>query len=424
MLSTAKSFLRNGRGSVMTMSALTLPIIVAAVGFSIDYTNAIKKKNYVQKISDAAALIAARRYQETDDKEGAVQAAQNYFDSMMERPDLMAVTNEFQLSTPDGTKDILAANEVDVTFRGYFSGLVELSHLKAKLNSTAKLTELPQDLYLVLLVDSTASMNSLIESVKEAVVNLEQEVRDALLANGLDVGKIYVKIAFFGDLRLDPSPEAWTESDVYNLGIPEETTALRDFVSVQPTYYGYDTPESSPAAIAHFLTAPLPSELDPDLTVQATVLWTDAPGLPLDDLARVDDITVNLYKAFGEIGDGSTSSHMDDTEYWDYNSIPDLEYTEADKHDGDATGTETTPPSYGCCSSMTVFEDRWRKYGSVALDRRMLGLIVPTSEKPWTVMATWPNVTVKDYTSPTATGILDDVIDSLSSRYSPLYLSQ
>ena len=417
-----KDLIAKKDGSIATMTALLLCVLVASVAFTVDYANAVRVKIEAQRITDAATLIAARHLRDTGDRRLSIKRAEEYATARMSNIRVEGVTHRFRVFKNENTRVIQANGEMSVEAASYVVGMGLPEVMRSDITSQAKLTELPQDLYLVLIVDSSGSMGGLIASVKDAALDLEQEVRDALLERGVEIGRVYVKVAFFGDLRFDPFPDAWNESPVYNLGDDVQATAFRDFVAAQPIHFGYDTPESAPAAIAHFLTAPLPAELDPDLTVQAIVAWSDAPGLPLDHPGLTDDITVNLYKTHGELG--TSGAYLYPTDFPDYQNVDVAAFDEDTEFDADARGGEASPPAYGCCSSLWVMEDHWRRYGTIQLERRMLGLIVPELQSPWPDMATWPNVTVKDYTTPTASGILDDVVDSLSNRYSPLVMTR
>ena len=157
--------------------------------------------------------------------------------------------------------------------------------------------------------------------------------------------------------------------------------------------------------------------------MQAIVVWTDAAGLPLDHSKLQDDVTVNLYKKYGELGRSNRYRFVPGYSWYNFKFYRYF-YNEEAEFDGDAIGTEESPPSYGCCSTFEVFEDRWRRGGAVPLKRRTLGLIVPTTMQPWTTMTNWPNVTIRDFAVPSAEGIIDDVVDTLGGSYSPLVLSR
>jgi|GEM_PF-2924744 len=428
MLNNLTKLWRKENGSIAAMGGIMAGLLALTTTFVIDYSQAVNNKSTLQRAADAATLVAASNYRDTGDKKLALERAQEFFDNKADMITGVEATYTFDVGETDDDGTILATATINATFKSLFNGGVLGDRITAVLDTEAIIRQTPQDLYLVLLVDSTASMNQLIASVRDSARQLEDDVRDKLEAKGLEFNKLYVKVAFFGDLRVDQAPYGWRESPLYDLSKPSETNAFRRFVASTPTFNGYDLPESSVSAIAHFLTAPIPEPLIPAQTVQSIVVWTDAAGLPLDDARIVDDVTVNLYKKYGSVGSppyfASTYWYSFIDGFWHNSRFPRYYYNEDAEFDGDAYGTEASPPSYGCCSTFEVFEERWLSGGAVPLKRRSLGLIVPTVFQPWVTMVDWPNVTIRNYATPSANGIVDDIVDSLGDEYSPLVVSR
>jgi len=416
-------FFKGTSGSIAVLGAIFVSVIALTTSFTIDYSRSINNRSKIQRAADAATLVAASTYRDDKDRGAAVRRAEAYFDNVSAQIDGVTLERSFEVSEVADTGAITARGSIDVVFDSIFGNSAFDRVMKSNIDTLAVVRNTPQDLYLVLLVDSTASMNTLIDSVRDAARDLETDVRAKLVLKGLEYNRLYVKVAFFGDLRLDPVPYGWRESPLYDLSLQNDIDAFRHFVANTPTYFGYDNPESSPAAIAHFLTAPLPAPLKRANTVQSIVLWTDAAGLMLDNSWLTDDVTVNLYKRLGNLG-GDPQWFNKTGHGWINTHFRRMYYTEDTEYDGDAIGTEAVPPAYGCCSSDDVFEKRWHSGGAVPVKQRTLGLIVPVHQPPWNEMSLWKNVSMRDYAIPSASGIVDDVVDSLGGRYSPLALAR
>ncbi len=416
-------FWKDDKGLISILGGVMIGLLTMTVSFSVDYARSVQEKTKISRAADAATLVAARSFRDGNTKEESIAHAEDFFKNATQDIKSATIATNFDVSEIKEERQITAKVSVDAEFDSIFrNGSLDIS-IPAMIKSEANIVETVQDLYLVLLVDSTGSMTQLINSVRDAARNLESEVREKLVEKGLEFNRLFVKVAFFGDMRLDQQPYGWRESPLYNLGDEQDTNDFRHFVAATPTYYGYDLPESSLTSIAHMLTAPLPEPLVADNTVQAIVVWTDAAGLPLDHSKLQDDVTVNLYKKYGELGRSNRYRFVPGYSWYNFKFYRYF-YNEEAEFDGDAIGTEESPPSYGCCSTFEVFEDRWRRGGAVPLKRRTLGLIVPTTMQPWTTMTNWPNVTIRDFAVPSAEGIIDDVVDTLGGSYSPLVLSR
>jgi Flp pilus assembly protein TadG len=67
----------------MMMTGLILPLIVVASTGAVDYSNAVKVKSASQRVLDAAVIIGARTYRETDDEAEATAAMRRYLDNQL-----------------------------------------------------------------------------------------------------------------------------------------------------------------------------------------------------------------------------------------------------------------------------------------------------------------------------------------------------
>jgi Flp pilus assembly protein TadG len=56
----SRSFLRDEEGAVVALAALSIPIMMLAIGAAVDYSRAGALKTRLQDASDAAVLVAAK----------------------------------------------------------------------------------------------------------------------------------------------------------------------------------------------------------------------------------------------------------------------------------------------------------------------------------------------------------------------------
>ena len=414
-----RRFVRDKTGSIAIIGAAVIGIAAMFASFAVEYSQFVNVKAKIQRAADAATLVAASEFRDNKNKEAALARAENFLRKALSQVKGVEFKGSFDVAEAESDGSINAAASIDMTYKSLFRGSILGGAMRTTIDTKTSIRHTPQDLYLVLLVDSTGSMWRLIDSVRDAAGGLEKGVRDKLLEKGLKFSKFYVKVAFFGDLRLDKPPYGWRESPLYDLSKESDVRAFRHFVASTPTYYGWDLPESSLAGIAHFVTAPLPAPLKKATTVQSIVVWTDAAGVPLDHDSLEDDVTVNLYKAHGNLGRSNRYRKISGYSWYNVDFYKHY-YDEEAEYDGDATGAAEDATDYGCCSSFEVLENRWKHAGAVPLDRRALGLIVPTDMEPWGAVSKWRNVTMKGYGNPDASSIVSDVVDTLNGTYSSL----
>jgi hypothetical protein len=129
---------------------------------------------------------------------------------------------------------------------------------------------------LVLCIDVTASMTSIIETVKRGALTFHARLARAMAQKEKPVGSLRIKVVAFRDFEAD-------KSGPVQIGgfwrLPAEAGAFREFVSGLRASGGGDEPESGLEALA--------LAIDSDWDRQAErrrhviVLFTDAPAHPL-----------------------------------------------------------------------------------------------------------------------------------------------
>jgi Flp pilus assembly protein TadG len=120
------------RGSIVTVFALSLPVLLGAGGISLDYARAAYMKSKLQSTADSAALMSARELQLASSTAEKISAlAKSYVGGMLK--DVAVTTN---VDTTALTVQVILENDVFPTVGASF--LPAKVHVKAA--ATAKLT--------------------------------------------------------------------------------------------------------------------------------------------------------------------------------------------------------------------------------------------------------------------------------------------
>ncbi len=133
---------------------------------------------------------------------------------------------------------------------------------------------------IVLCIDSTGSMEPVIEDVKKNALNLHKDLLKKLEEKDRYVDSIRVRVISFRDYYCD-GDDAMLESDFFTL--PEQNEDFKRFVSGIEAKGGGDEPENGLEAIALAMRSDWCKSTPKRREV--IVVWTDATAHPLD----VDD---------------------------------------------------------------------------------------------------------------------------------------
>jgi von Willebrand factor type A domain len=129
---------------------------------------------------------------------------------------------------------------------------------------------------LVLCIDVTASMSSVIETVKRGALTFHERLAGAMAERDKPVGGLRLRVVAFRDFAAD-------KVDPVRLGgfwrLPAEAGEFRRFVSRLSASGGGDEPESGLEALALAIDSPWDREAERRRHV--IVLFTDAPAHPL-----------------------------------------------------------------------------------------------------------------------------------------------
>lgn len=128
---------------------------------------------------------------------------------------------------------------------------------------------------IVFVIDSTGSMGSIIDTVKNNALNFHGQLMESMKQKQKQVDRLRVKIVSFRDYIADSEPMLVT--DFFDL--PEESADLRSVMNTIKASGGGDDPEDALEAIAYAIK----SKWDRSATKSrhVIVLYTDAPAHPL-----------------------------------------------------------------------------------------------------------------------------------------------
>lgn len=133
---------------------------------------------------------------------------------------------------------------------------------------------------IVLCIDVTSGMESVLNSVKSIVLDLYDNVMTNAHKRNRDIKQLRVKVIAFRDYYCD-GPYAMEESSFFTL--PEEKTEFYNFVSSLEAKGGGDEPENALEAIALAMGSDWLIPIDTcEVARNIIVVFTDAPAHPLE----------------------------------------------------------------------------------------------------------------------------------------------
>ena len=130
---------------------------------------------------------------------------------------------------------------------------------------------------IVLCIDITSSMSSMIEEVKTLALSFGDDVRAAAAEVGKDVTKLRVRVLGFRDFSAD-EVHSIVASEFFTL--PDERDLFEEFVSNLDAVGGGGGPESGLEALALAIRSMWATS--ETFSRQVVVIWTDAAAHPLD----------------------------------------------------------------------------------------------------------------------------------------------
>jgi Flp pilus assembly protein TadG len=158
MTSILRRFGRDRRGSTLLLFGLLSPILIFAIGLSIDYSLAAQRKTRLDAAADAAALLAVTPAMMQKSTSATITAAKNAFAGQVSlmygvnySPSNLAVT----ITTSSGTRNVQVSYQASSV--NSFGGILGQTNWALGGTSTASATQAPNiDFYLLL--DNSPSM--------------------------------------------------------------------------------------------------------------------------------------------------------------------------------------------------------------------------------------------------------------------------
>ena len=189
-LSRSLGHFRKARGgNVATTFALAALPVLAAVGFSVDYSSANAAKAAMQSALDSTALMLSKDAATLNNTQ--LQAkAKTYFEALFTRPDAKNITINASY-TADGGSTVIVKGSADVPTN--LLGIIGYNQITVNGSSTSKWGT--SRLRVALVLDTTGSMNSdnKIGALKTATKSLLTQLQDAAAVNG----DVYVSLIPF-----------------------------------------------------------------------------------------------------------------------------------------------------------------------------------------------------------------------------------
>lgn len=257
------------------VAGIALPVVILFAGTALDYSRLNLAHTQLQSAADAAALHAAKTATraEATAQVNAVFASAAY-KSMMDGNEVTATLTAYSV----GNAEVTASVEVPLTFAAMFGDMEKTVGVKAAA-SIGRSASSGRALDIAMCIDSTGSMQFIIDSVKNAAVGFAANLNANFQAKGLaPFDSIRVRPIFFRDfggnnpdyrsdhydvssggyIDLFPNGNAWkpagdsrfygddvpihAAADFYAL--PTNESALQAFVAPELAYGGGDYVES------------------------------------------------------------------------------------------------------------------------------------------------------------------------------------
>ena len=204
-------FLKNCRGGVAPLLALSAIPLVGSVGVAVDYSRANATKTAFQAALDSTALMLSKTAA-TQNADDLQTSATKYFNALFNRPDVQNVTIHADYSSTAGSKITLNGSATTAT---EFLGVLGFSQLNITASSTS--TWGNTRLRVALVLDNTGSMSSSnkMTALKTASHNLLTQLKNAAMT----ADDVYVSVVPFNkDVNVGTSnyDQSWLRWDLWD----------------------------------------------------------------------------------------------------------------------------------------------------------------------------------------------------------------
>ncbi|HET7850957.1 MAG TPA: TadE/TadG family type IV pilus assembly protein [Pseudolabrys sp.] len=204
-------FVKNCKGGVAPLVALSIVPLITGVGAAIDYTRASSTRTALQNSLDAAALMLSKEAPTTSAAQLQADATA-YITSLFTRPDTNGLTVTATYSSEGGSQVLLTG---ETSMNTTFMRLLGYEQIDITASSTAKWGN--TRLRVALVLDNTGSMAQ--DGKMDALVTASQNLLAQLHSAAVNAVDVYVSIIPFSkDVNLDPVnyQQPWISWDSWN----------------------------------------------------------------------------------------------------------------------------------------------------------------------------------------------------------------
>ena len=202
----AGHFARSERGNVAMMFAITMPVLLSAVGAAIDYSRAVNARSAMQAAIDATALMISKEASNLSPSDVTTKA-KDYFNALYNRPDVASATFSAVYSPNSGNGASVKINATG-TIQTDFMKFAGVPTIPLGTSTTTKWGNMRYRVALAL--DNTGSMASAskMDELKKAATTLIGDFYGMATTNA----DVYISIVPFArDVNLGKSfkNQAW-----------------------------------------------------------------------------------------------------------------------------------------------------------------------------------------------------------------------
>ncbi|MGE3517076.1 MAG: pilus assembly protein TadG-related protein [Hyphomicrobium sp.] len=291
----------NTSGSIVPLFALLLSVLVGASGLAMDFIRQERVRSRVSQAADAANLAAARAAASAGEVDPSADSAQviaqaqeiakNYFFANLADLTSVKIARLNVTLTQDSG---LWKSHIDYTAtrNTTLSATLGFNKITIRGSSEASVTPGFPVLDLAMCVDSTGSMQTSLNSVKNNAMNFYDNLNSALAAKGIQqFPLVRVRMLYFKDFG-DTTPGMWDSDPLVTSNffmLPDEASTFNSFVSPQVASGGADWAESGLECLNAAMSSTWmkvgdqPAGFNTKVTdvYPLIVVWTDASTHPL-----------------------------------------------------------------------------------------------------------------------------------------------
>lgn len=178
---------------------------------------------------------------------------------------------------------------------------------------------------IVMCIDATASMGSLIDTVKKNAINFYSDIKSEMEKKRKHIDKLRIRVIIFRDYIAD-GEDAMLATDFYTL--PDDSVTFSEIVNSIEPFGGGDDPEDGLEALAYAIKSQWTTEGDKRRHI--IIVWSDDSTHNIGFAKNVDNYPEKMASSFDELtewwGDKAQPGIMDNSAKRLLIFAPDVEY--------------------------------------------------------------------------------------------------